>query len=334
LLEDRLVRATLDVTPAHLLTYHAEAGIASDLVINEVVQGTSHLYSFHDAAETITLTAEAKLHGWKGSGTHTVTGPASSFSKAVVVLSTMNDEVDLVSVSKPFTIDTGAGQDVVNIESVLHAGKVTVNTGTGADQINVGYLSHTLDHLNLSDFTLPDVIVNGNGQDFVNVYDDLEAQSTYYLYSDNGGGNGALQRSSPSAESHIVVHNIGSINIEAGGNPGNALEVLAAYEQHWLISGWNSGEVTGFAPGQLGTVHFAGIANLVSMSTDTVSMSTDALFSFFLGGEITGNIAADPGYDNGLDYSPLGFPVPVNLNADTAWGVAGNVFAFDFFIQG
>ena len=76
-LECRTLLSALDIS-AGVLTYSVSGG-ASSLTVSVPSSGSSDI-SFTEADQTITLTSGAMSAGWSGSGTNTVTGPASSDS--------------------------------------------------------------------------------------------------------------------------------------------------------------------------------------------------------------------------------------------------------------
>ncbi len=77
-LEVRRLLSALDLTDG-ALTYNA-SNAASDVTVSILPSASAPVASVNDADQTITLTAKAIQAGWSGSGTNSVTGPASSIS--------------------------------------------------------------------------------------------------------------------------------------------------------------------------------------------------------------------------------------------------------------
>jgi hypothetical protein len=125
-LEDRTVLSTLRINAAGDLFYTAGSGVNNNLVI-WLSNGN---YNFKDSGETITLKGAGSTN-WTGSGTNTVTGPASSVIDMSVDVGDGTDTVTVFSLGVPLALkDSGSGDDTLNVG---HKGQVG---GIGAN-INV-----------------------------------------------------------------------------------------------------------------------------------------------------------------------------------------------------
>lgn len=132
-LPDRINPATVDVT-AGVLTFTDGGTENNNLTV--AVSGSS--YSFNDSLTNIVLGAGAKSAGWRGSGSKTVSGPASSVSGIEVYAGGGTNTVNVKSILDPIRIDGESGDTQVNLNSVAptHIGnlaniqaEVTVNAG-------------------------------------------------------------------------------------------------------------------------------------------------------------------------------------------------------------
>jgi hypothetical protein len=118
------------------------------------------------------------------------------------------------------------------------------------------------------------------------------------LFGGKGGDTFTILNQQPSTP--VTIHGGSGVNTLVGSNAANL----------WLITGLNAGQV--------GTVSFTSIQNLVGGSgPDTFKFSDQA--------GVTGNIDGGLGF-NTLDYSLYTTPVFVNLAAHKATGVGGSVF--------
>jgi hypothetical protein len=133
-LENLTLLSTLDVTGGSL-TYMASAGVDNNLNISlgGGVQPTS--YNFSDTGENITLTTNAMLAGWTGSGTNTVTGPISSVNfNFTVNLLTGADELNVDgNINVLNNVNLQSGQDLtLNAAAISALGTTSLTVGTGA----------------------------------------------------------------------------------------------------------------------------------------------------------------------------------------------------------
>lgn len=124
------VNTTIDITGGTLLLRGGDT-IANNLSV-ELTSGT---YKLSDSSGVIDLTQAAKDLGWAGSGTNTITGPASSITTGFAInTGTGVDTVTIKGLDRRLLLDTG-GQtgDAVGIDGSLTTGGndfVILNTDT------------------------------------------------------------------------------------------------------------------------------------------------------------------------------------------------------------
>jgi len=136
-LEDRWVLSTLQLSGG-VLTYTAGAGIANKLTVS--ISGAT--YTFTDTAEPITVTG---ISGATGSGTNTVTIPASQVQPAGMLLD-LGDKADsltVLSTVNAISVKAGADNDTIDIGrlgtgalSAIQAA-VSVDGESGSDLLRV-----------------------------------------------------------------------------------------------------------------------------------------------------------------------------------------------------
>jgi len=132
-LEDIITPAFFDIVGG-VASFIDSGTEANNLTV--AVSGIS--YSFNDTLTNITLGSGAKSAGWRGSGTKTVSGPASSIVGIEVYAGGGTNTVNVKSVLDTIEINGGSGDTQVNLNSVAptHIGnlngiqaEVTVNAG-------------------------------------------------------------------------------------------------------------------------------------------------------------------------------------------------------------
>src|SRR5947209_7386275 len=99
-LEERALPSTLFIDASGNASYAAGAGVANHLSLS--VSGST--YTFHDTAETIAVSGPGS-GGSTGSGTNTVTCPASDLSSMAVDLGDQKDGFVLGSTGVPVTVN-------------------------------------------------------------------------------------------------------------------------------------------------------------------------------------------------------------------------------------
>ncbi len=129
-LESRTLLSTLSFPSAGSLDYVGAAATASDLTVS--TDGTN--YTFTDADQLITLDPTAIAAGWTGSGTNTVTGPNISVTGITISTSTADDTISIDSVDASTFIDSGAGDDAINVtaDGVAAADIVTIDSSSSS----------------------------------------------------------------------------------------------------------------------------------------------------------------------------------------------------------
>lgn len=209
-LESRIAPAALALSGT-LLGYTATPGIVNSLTI-DLAGG---IYTFTDSAETITLNATAISAGFSGSGTNTVTGPASALDGIRIQLGNGNDTLNLNGLADGLAVLDDIGSDTVNVNT--GADVVNDNVSIEADIVNIASLTGVL-RLTLDADTLA---VSGNvgmtGDLFVRP---LTAGRPINLGSEVGGSLSltAAELSSFSAPNKIAIgrSNSGAITVSAG----------------------------------------------------------------------------------------------------------------------
>ena len=152
LLEDRITPSTLDFVGG-VLSYTASSGIVNNFTLS--LSGST--YTLNDTGETITLTDAAKAAGYTGSGTNTVTGPNSSALTSITVsLGDLADTANIRSTAKPTLVNTGDGNDTINVSSTGLTGNLngitaplTIDGGAGANILNVSDYTATTGNQNV-----------------------------------------------------------------------------------------------------------------------------------------------------------------------------------------
>lgn len=145
-LETRDVPAVLDIVGG-ALTF-TDSGSENN---NLTVSVSGGVYSFNDSISTISLDTGAIAAGWRGSGTKTVSGPATSVST--------------------IAISVGGGTNTVNIKSILSGDNTTINGDTGTTTVNLNSVAPIMIG-NLATIAAP-VTVNAGTSTTLNVSDYL-----------------------------------------------------------------------------------------------------------------------------------------------------------------
>lgn len=134
-LERRDQPATLDVSGGALVYEGDEQN--NNLTV-QVGAGASAGYAFNDTASTITLGAGALAAGWRGNGTNTVTGLASTVTSIEIDPGAGTNTVNLRSLAAPTTVNGGSGTTSVNLSSTAPTNNGNLN-GIAADvTVNAG----------------------------------------------------------------------------------------------------------------------------------------------------------------------------------------------------
>lgn len=249
-LEDLNLLSTLDVT-AGSLTYAAADGIDNNLTIALVGGNPATSYSFNDTAETITLSTNAKLAGWTGDGTNTVTGPISSVSVNFTVnLLTGADALNVdgnISVSNQVLLQSGQNTAFNGTGGIATPGNVSLTANTGSiSQSGTGSLAGTMlfvlasTGIGTSNTSLATAVGNlaaqtGTGGIFIA---NAPAASAPLNITDNSAGLAGVQVTGASGD--ISLTNTGSIDVTTDGDvirgPGN-VTVMALGNASDVVTG-------------------------------------------------------------------------------------------------
>lgn len=141
-LEPRDIPATLDISGG-ALAFANDPGETTSLTV--AVSGG--VYSFNDKTALIALTAGAVAAGWRGTGTHTVSGPESSVDRIAIGVDA--GAVNLRSAHDPVEVEAGTGAVTVTLNSVAPTYIGNLSTITAPVTVDAG-LDTTL---NVSDYT-------------------------------------------------------------------------------------------------------------------------------------------------------------------------------------
>jgi hypothetical protein len=214
------------------------------------------------------------------------------------------------------TLKGGHGGNTFNVQFLGAGAPVTINTGGGNNIVNVGSTSNSLDRI------LGPLTVDGQGTDTINVNDQgTSAGHSYGLTSSTLTRTGAAT---------LSFNSVGKLEVNAGGGtnkfaatsipPSTAVTLTGGSGSNTLVgpNTTNTWDITGTNAGTLdGTVTFSSIQNLTGGS------GLDA-FIFSAGQTVTGKIDGGGGGD-WLDYAAYITPVTVKLWAHTATGVGGGI---------
>lgn len=166
---DRILPATLDIVSG-AMSFANALGETSNITVSVA----SNVYTVKDANNLITLGAGAVASGWRGSGTHQVSGTATPVSS--LEFAADDGIVNVRSIVDPIIVDGGSGSVQVNLGSTastpggnlngLSAG-VTVNAGMDTS-LMVGDLTGpplpggvTLDSTSITGMTPTPIVLSG-----------------------------------------------------------------------------------------------------------------------------------------------------------------------------
>jgi hypothetical protein len=220
----------------------------------------------------------------------------------------------------PTTLNTGGGNDVVNVEETT--GPLTVNLGNGANNVNVSPGAQNLDNIHGA------VSVNGQGSgSSVTVNDQGNgAGQVYTLISTalarSGAGTimyGGIQaltvNGSSGGDTVQVINTALSTPVALNGGAGGMALYASDADNTWTVTAQNTGTLTSSVIA--GTVTFTGAQSLHG------GAGAD-YFRFANGAGVDGTIDGGGGV-NTLDYSSYSTSVTVNLQVSAASGVGGGV---------
>ncbi len=195
-LESRSLPAVLDLAGG-VLSFTNGAGEVS----NVTVSVASNVYTVKDSANLITLSPGAVASGWRGSGTHQVSGTATPIASLDFDID--DGTLNIRSIADPIIVDGGSGSLAVNLGSTaptpagnlngLSAG-VTVNAGANTS-LMVGDLTGpalpggvTIDATSITGMTPTPIALSGWFA-AITIYGPV-GQGT--VYTDNGAPTNSL----------------------------------------------------------------------------------------------------------------------------------------------
>lgn len=111
-LEGRDCPATLNVVGG-ALTFSDGGGENNTLT----VQYNAGSYAFNDSAAVISLGGGAVAAGWRGGGTHAVSGPGAAVDSIAIDIGGGTNVVNLRQINDATTIDGGGGTTTINVNS-------------------------------------------------------------------------------------------------------------------------------------------------------------------------------------------------------------------------
>ncbi len=130
-LEGRLTPAALDIAGG-VLSFVNGVGEVS----NVTVSVASNVYTVKDSANLITLSAGAVASGWRGSGTHQVSGTATPVASLDFDLD--DGTLNVRSIADPIVVDGGSGAVQVNLGSTASTPAGNLNGLSAGVTVNAG----------------------------------------------------------------------------------------------------------------------------------------------------------------------------------------------------
>jgi hypothetical protein len=251
----------------------------------------------------------------------TITVGGNSAGGYLVTLNGENVQFDPAWI-KEIVINTGNGNETINVEKTFNSGPVIINLGSGTNAINLSPMAQNLDHLAGA------LTINGGAGTNTLVVNDqgMASNETYTLTSSTLVRSGAgkityneianLVLNTTNGTNTITVQSsaAGSTVTLSGGSGTNTL-VGSNTANIWNLAGSNAGALGGVAIA--GPVNFSGIENLKGGSANDT-------FVFEDGAAVTGTIDGGGGV-NTLDYAPDSTSVLVNLQTSVATGVGSGI---------
>ncbi len=318
-LEDRMVLSTLFVDTSGNAHYVGSPGAANNVTLSQrpfilapssASAPTSIPILFADVitdtAETINVTGPGASR-WAGSGTHQVLS---------------------IQPVPTLVVDMVNGTEVVNVQAINSTtlvrhdgpGLATVNVGNGGRLSGIGAAltvegagPGSLVHLNIDDTNDPSSPTVTLGTNNIKVAG-VPAPIAFL-----GGITSVDIFGAKSGDLFLDQTVLSTPPVNVHGNPLGTNTLVGSFAPNL----WN---ITGINAGQVGSVTFTSMQNLVG------GPSLDA-FRFSNGAGVTGSINGGAGF-NVLDYSAYTTPVFVNLAANKATGVGGIVVNIQGVIGG
>ncbi len=219
-------------------------------------------------------------------------------------------------------INSGEGDDTINIDQSSSTRPITINLGGGTDTVNLAQAGG-----NLNSLAGAVTINGGGGTDTLNLFDQNNTAIKAYRLTDT-----TFTRASMGT---VTYNGITNLAINLGSAANNTLTVAGAGAAATTITGTSTGgtligpddatswEVTGPDAGVLsagslgGAVAFSGIFSLKGGAGDNT-------FVLDNGQGVDGQVIGGGG-SNTLDYSAYSSTVLVNLQTGLATGIGGGV---------
>jgi hypothetical protein len=218
-------------------------------------------------------------------------------------------------------INTGNGDETVNIEGTLPGRPVTVNLGDGTNTVN---LSPTAQ--NLSSLAGTVTINGGAGSDTLFLYDQgMNGNASYAITSSTVARPGMSTVIYSSLANVVLDTSNGTDTISVQSSPaGTALAVNGGSGSNTLVGSAadNTWTITGSDSGTLTSSRIAGPVSFTSVLNLTGGAAGNA-FVFSDGAGISGDL--DGGGSGSLDYSAYSSNVIVDLPRHAATGVGGTI---------
>jgi hypothetical protein len=241
---------------------------------------------------------------------------------------TLNGEAALFAASGAFgvtsiVINSGHGDDTINIDQTSAARPVTINLGDGTDTVNLAGASG-----NLNNITGAVTINGGGGTDTLNLFDQANTAVKAYRLTATTFSRATM--------GNVTYNGITNLAINLGSAATNTFTVAGAGAAATAVNGSGTGgtligpddaaswEITGPDAGVLnagslgGPVTFSGVFSVKGGAGDNTFVLDD-------GQGVDGQILGGVGGTNTLDYSAYSSTVLVNLQTGLATGVAGGV---------
>jgi hypothetical protein len=214
-------------------------------------------------------------------------------------------------------INTGTGDDVVNIQGTEWP--ATINLGDGTDSIMIGDLYHNLDRIRSTVTANSGSVSTGSGNDALYINDTANTRSDSWTLDSDGAGSGTVQRTGGP-----LIRYVDNPSFSQGFKRdfrifgGSGSPTYTIHNTHF----WNTNLVTGAASATVNVLGTNGGLNiLASAATATVNVG-NAGNAQAIDGEIT---VTDPGghatvtvddHNDGISRTPLLSTDP----ADTSYG--------------
>jgi hypothetical protein len=245
----------------------------------------------------------------------------------------------------PTTLNTGNGNDTVNVQGTAYLMPLTVHAGSGADVVNLSPTAH-----NLSDIAGAVTLVGGGGSDQLAIHDEAYAPNTTYTLGGTppshtlsrnsaalitySGFTGAISIFGGSGNDTFVFSDTATLSgTLIGGGGSNTLD-LSAYTTGLAV--YVTGADAGTIPGVLGA--FFNVGNVTGGGGNNTFIFSDAttLSGMLDGGSGGSNTLDSSAYSTGESFTVnganAGFGTPVaafaNIQNLVGAGAGGNYFSF------